>query len=138
MELQSGIFSLAPNWTGVFQKWDTLKRFQKEAIVTDIGYFNKNPVCEAHSWDCSYFNKQSDKYCPECSWFSWSWSYVITGDLTLDRPILELKGDQFVEHCNQIHNGHEVKSPEAHRKALESETASSLPSHKRVRRVKGR
>lgn len=127
------MLSLTPNWASVFQKWDALKRFQKEAIVTDLSYFNKNPICEAHGWDCSYYNKQSEKYCPECSWFSWSWTYVITGnDMTLDKPILELKGDQFVEHCNLKHNGHKSKSPESHITKAHSGSVSSSNGRKRV------
>lgn len=105
MLLQSGIYSLSPNWMGVFQKWDNLKRFQKEALVTDLGYFNKNPVAEAYQWDCSYFNKESDKYCAECSWFGWSYTYVVTGDMTLDKEIVELKGGQFADHWDSHHNG---------------------------------
>lgn len=131
MELQSGIYSLAPSWMQVFQKWDSLKQFQKEAVVTDLGFYNKNPVAESYRWDCSYYNRESESYCPECSWFSWSYSYVITGDSTLDRPILELKNDQFIEHCNLKHNGHS-KSPETHTTKAHSGSVSSEPSRKRV------
>lgn len=133
MELQSGIYSLAPSWMQVFDKWNNLKRFQREAIITDIGYFNKNPIAESYGWDNSYFDKESEKYCPECSWFSWSYTYVITGGDILDRPILELKNDQFVEHCNLKHNGHSPsKSPESHITKAHSGSVSSLNGRKRV------
>lgn len=137
MELQSGIYSLAPNWMSVFQRWDDLKRFQKEALVTDLGFYNKGPVAESWQWDSGYYNKEDEKFCPECSWFSWSYSYVITGDSTLDRPILELKNEQFVDHCTHQHNGHS-RSPEAHKtKARSGKSLSFSTSHKKVHRGSG-
>jgi len=109
----SGIYSLAPRWMDVFEKWNNLKRFQKENIIDDMKL--KGPVTEAHSWKMEYYDRESENFCPECSWFQWSYSYVITGDLSIDREIVDLKGSQFVSHWDLRHNGH-VKSKSGPRK----------------------
>lgn len=134
MLVQSGIYSLAPNWMGVFEKWDGLHRYQKEAIVSDLGYLNKNPVAEAYSWDPSFFNKEGPEYCAECSWFAWSYSYVVTGDLTLDKEIVQLKGQQFTDHCIHNHNGHST-APDYHKSKARSGSASVSFDYKTERQA---
>lgn len=137
MIVQSGIYSLAPSWMSVFEKWDDLKRYQKEAIVLDLEKLNKNPIAESHSWNCSFFNKECNDYCAECSWFGWSYKYVITGDLTLDREIVDLKGAQFTEHYVKEHNGSDLKTPDLRMSTQYSHSpSSSVNGHKRGRLVK--
>ena len=117
MSLVSGIYSLAPGWSSVFDKWDGLKKYQREAITYDISQPHKTPVCEAHNWNVEYFDKTSPKFCDECSWFSWSYNYVINGErMDLDQEIVKLKGEQFCDHWIHRHNGHAPKKKSAHRK----------------------
>jgi hypothetical protein len=103
--------TIAPRWTNIFQKWDTLKRPQKEDIIEDLSVGSRNPVAEAYGWgDIRYYDRDSPKFCSECTWFSWSWSFVITGrdnELCLDQPIVKLKGEQFASHFYRFHNGHQ-------------------------------
>src|SRR5215469_16913974 len=106
MSLQSGIYSLAPNWSQKFSNWDKLKRFQKEELLHELRYSNMNIIAEARGFETSYYDRESPEYCAECCFYSYSYFYVINGpDMVLDREILELKGRQFTEHFQGQHNG---------------------------------
>ena len=106
--LASGILTLAPRWSSVFDGWDNLKRFQKENIIEDMKL--KGPVTEAYKWSTDYYDRENSNFCPECAWFAWSYSYTITNNLSIDREIVELKGSQFVTHWEHRHNGFKPKT----------------------------
>ena len=103
----ANIETLAPKWTGVFGRWDRLKRFQKDEIVQDLGYVNTNIVAEARGY-CRYYDPHSEEYCETCHWYSWSYQYVINetkDNIFLDKEIVELKGKQYASHFYEHHNG---------------------------------
>jgi hypothetical protein len=106
------ITTLAPIWSGIFERWSQgkLKRSQKQDIVEDLAYINTNPVAEAYG-ETRFYDRDSPNFCNECSWFAWSYRYIVNynrgnEDLCLDNEICKLKGEQFVIHWNQHHNGH--------------------------------
>jgi hypothetical protein len=104
--------TLAPKWSAVFERWDKLKRFQKEEIVEDLATGNKNPIAEARGFQTRYYDPENNQYCEECLWFSYSYSWVINhntrdGEIYLDQDIVKIKGQQFSQHVFEHHNGHD-------------------------------
>lgn len=101
------ITTIAPNWSSRFQKWESLRRYQKDEIMEDLAYVNKNVVAEARG-NCRYWDQKDEQYCEECQYFCWSYNYVINqnakdDELYLDKEIVDLKGRQFATHFYQYH-----------------------------------